>query len=53
MFISTRPAWFNKLVLMDETNLDKVFEKMDIDKLNQKLEENMQEIFRKPEVIFI
>ena len=35
---------------MDRIDLEKAFKKMDIDKLNQELEENIQRILRKPEV---
>lgn len=40
-YVSIHPIWFNKLVLINNTELDEMFAKIDINKLNQKLEENM------------
>lgn len=49
-FVVLYPAWFNKLVLIDGTDLGTSFEKLIMDGLNQKLEDNKQSIVKKIEV---
>lgn len=48
--VSSHLAWFNAIVLMNKTNLDTTFRKMDIDRLNQELKDNEQGVFEKTEI---
>ena len=49
-FVALYLAWFNKLVLIYGTDLGTTFEKLIMDRLNQKLEDNKQGVIEKAKV---
>lgn len=50
IFVVSHLVLFNKLLLIDETDLCTTFGKLIIDELNQKLEDNGQNVVGKTEV---